>query len=130
MQMKLSNQELAALRVANPTAAFAALWKDFSAAVKTDPEMEKAFASFQKAFNGNINTSEDAVRIAALKDKGADKLGIAIGPMPLIFSAGLAFMYDAAIEGLRSSRNRLDPKMFSARGIDTWNACLNRLSCK
>ncbi len=115
--MPTTSEQLALLRAINPTGAFSALLNDFSIAVKEDREMAAAFKKFQKNFKITINTREDSIRIAALKAKGADKLGLKLGSFPLIFSAGLSAMYDTAVEALRSSDPRIAPRMFSARGI-------------
>ncbi len=117
--MEISSGQFAFLRLSNPSAAFGVLVKSFSAAIEKDYEMVSAFASFQKNFKAKVNTAEDARRIAALANQGADKLGINIGPLPLSMSAGLAFMYDAAVEGLRSSDTRIDPRLFTPRAIRT-----------
>jgi hypothetical protein len=90
------------LRRSNPAAAFDVLVRDFLSAVNDDTEMAEAFASSQKHFNGPINTSEDARRLTALKEQGAEDLNITVGTLPFAMSAGLAFMYDVAVGTLRS----------------------------
>lgn len=117
--MSLSREQFAFLRRSSPVVAFGALIKDFSAAVGNNYEMTEAFASFQKRFKGRVNTPEDARRLAALSAQGADKLGINVGALPLAISAGLASMYDVAVERLRSSDRVIEPRMFGARAIRT-----------
>jgi hypothetical protein len=107
------------LRRSNPAAAFDVLVRDFLFAVENDPEMAEAFASFQKHLNGPINTTEDARRLAVLKEQGAEDLNITVGTLPFAMGAGLAFMYDVAVEALRSSDAPLDSKMFSPRAVGT-----------
>jgi hypothetical protein len=107
------------LRRSNPAAAFDMLVRDFLSAVEDDTELAEAFASYQKHLNGPINTTEDARRLAALKEQGAEDLNITVGTLPFAMSAGLAFMYDVAVEALRSSDTRLHPNMFSPRAVGT-----------
>lgn len=114
----LSVEKFELARHSNPSGAFAVLIKEFRDALKTDPEMAKSFAAFQKRFKGDINTIDDARQLAALKKRGADKLGIKVGALPMEMSAGVALMYDTALEALRSCSERIGPEILSARGIN------------
>jgi len=124
--MELTSERLSVLRLSNPNAAFGALLSDFTKSVKKDPEMKKAFASFQKKFKGGIFTLEDARRFAALKQEQVDGLAIKVGSLPVAIGASLAATYDAAVEAMRSRDTRIDPKMFSARAIGTVERLLDR----
>jgi hypothetical protein len=117
--MPISTSQFALLRRSNPAAAFDVLVRDFLMAVRTDREMAAAFTSFQMSFKGSINTSEDAGRLAVLKEQGAEQMGIQIGTMPWSMSAGLVFLYDAAIEGLQASDEFIDPQKFGPDTIRT-----------
>jgi hypothetical protein len=104
-------------RRSNPTAAFAEMMDRFSAATREDEDMARAFASFQKRFKGVILEQKDAVRLAALDERGAGKLGIKVGSWPPAIGPGLAFMYDAALEILRSSDLAIEPELIGPQAI-------------
>jgi hypothetical protein len=112
-------------RRSNPSAAFAEMVDGFSAALRKDDELASAFASFQEHFKGVVLTQEDAVRLAALDARGADKLGIEVGEWPSTTGPGLAFMYDAALETLRSSDLPIEPGLISARAIRMFERSLD-----
>jgi len=123
--MPMSSEHFALLRLSNPAAAFAALYKDFFRAIEDDCAMAAAFASFEKCSTEPLNSSKDASRIHDLIAQGADKLGIKVGSLPLGMSASLAFAYDAAVEALRSSDVRIETRMFGARAVRTAGLLLN-----
>lgn len=114
-----SREHFAFLRLSSPAAAFENLRHDFITTLEKDHDVAKAFASFQKHLKGKVNTAQDARQLAVLRAKGADKLGINVGALPLAISPGLVFMYDTAVELLRSGDKRVDPRMFNARAIQT-----------
>jgi hypothetical protein len=104
-------------RRSNPSAAFAEMMNHFITATRENDEMAKAFASFQANFKGVALTREDAVRLADLEARGAGKLGITVGSWPLAMGPGLAYMYDAALETLRSTDRPIEPGLVGARAI-------------
>lgn len=115
--MPISSEQFAVLRRTNPAAAFSELMKDLSRAIKEDSEVAKAVAAFQTGIGKKIKFSVNARTLDALKAKGAANLGINVGSMPVALSAGLAFLYDEALEALRSSDVRIKPQMISPRAI-------------
>ena len=114
--MQHHQQQFSWLRRSNPSAAFNLIKEDFLAALKQDREMARIFDRIVK-FKGNFNTVEDAKRLTQLRKKGADKLGIRVGSLPLDIGPGLALMYDAALEALRSSGRPIAPGMIRARAL-------------
>jgi hypothetical protein len=104
-------------RRSNPSAAFAEMMERFLAGTRENDEMAKAFASFQKNFKGVVLNQEDAVRLADLEARGAGDLAIKVGSWPLSVGAGLAYMYDAALETLRSTDRPIEPHLIGARAI-------------
>jgi hypothetical protein len=60
----------------------------WSTAVIQDPEMAKAFASFQGKFKGGIFTSENARQFSALQAQGADALAIKVGDFAAVNKRG------------------------------------------
>jgi hypothetical protein len=104
-------------RRSDPSAAFAELMDRFLAATREDGETAAAFASFQERFKGVALEQEDAARLAELEARGAGKLGIEVGSMPLAVGPGLAYMYDAALETLRSTDRPIRPGLIGARAI-------------
>ena len=117
--MRSPIEQFASLRRSDPAAAYTALINQVSDTIKSDPQTAEAFASFRRNFNGEIFTSEDGKRFSDLRKRGADRLGIKVGSLPLTMSAGLASMYDQALEVLRSSDRPIEPRMFGPRGIRT-----------
>jgi hypothetical protein len=108
---------IALLRSSNPAAAFAALKDELFEAVQRDPELAKAFESLKKFRIEFTTTREDARQLADLQRQGADQLGIKVGILPLAIGPGVAFMYDAAIEALRSNNGPIEPNIFTARSM-------------
>ena len=104
-------------RRSNPSAAFAEMVHSFFAATREDDNVARAFASFQKHFKGVVLGQEDAIRLNALKKRGADKLRIKVGSWPSSIGPGLAYMYDAGLETLRSSDKPIEPELIRARAI-------------
>jgi hypothetical protein len=114
--MFASKQQFALLRLSNPAAAFAALKDELFEAVRRDRELAEAFESLKK-FKIKFNTREDAQQLADLRRRGADDLGIKVGTLPLAIGPGIAFMYDAAIEALRSNSRPIEPSIFTPRSM-------------
>jgi hypothetical protein len=104
-------------RRSNPSAAFAEMVTSFFTAVSKDKEVASAFASFQKHFKGVGLEQEDAIRLDTLMKRGAGKLKIKVGSLPSSIGPGLAYMYDAALETLRSSDHPIEPELIRARAI-------------
>jgi hypothetical protein len=104
-------------RRSNPSAAFAEMMDRFSVAIREDDDMARAFASFQERLKGVVLGQDDAVRLAALEARGADELGIKVGSWPSAMGPGLAYMYDAALETLRSTDHPIDPELIGVRAI-------------
>lgn len=100
-----------------PSAAFKELTERLSTGIREDDDMAKAFAGLQERFKGVALTQEDAVRLAAVEARGAGDLGITAGSWPPVLGAGLAFMYNAALETLRSTDLPIEPQLFGARAI-------------
>lgn len=103
-------------RRVNPSAAFAEMFHTLAAATRQDEDVARAFASFQKHFKGTAVLPEDAARMEAL-GKRARKLKIKVGSLPSAMGPGLALMYDAALEALRSGDDPLFPDCIGAREI-------------
>jgi hypothetical protein len=104
-------------RRSNPAAAFAEMLDRLLAAATGDTETARAFASFQKTLKGVAVEHDDAVRLAALRERGSDALAIKVGSLPPAVGPGLAYLYDAALETLRSTDRRIMPEMIDARAI-------------
>ncbi|MEV6768552.1 hypothetical protein AB0N05_07940 [Nocardia sp. NPDC051030] len=104
-------------RRSNPKAAFNEMIDHLLTAVAEDDEMAKAFSSFQRHFKGVMVEREDAVRLADLYKRGAGDLGIKVGLLPPEIGPGLAYMYDAAIETLRSTDHVIKPETVGPRAI-------------
>jgi hypothetical protein len=104
-------------RRSNPSAAFAEMMERFSAATRENQEMARAFASFQEQFKGVVLERHDAVRLADLEARGAGNLAIKVGSWPSAMGPGFAYMYDAALETLRSTDLPIEPNLIGARAI-------------
>jgi hypothetical protein len=104
-------------RRSNPEAAFAEMMDRFLVATSENDEMAKAFASFQEHFRGVALKKSDAIRLADLEGRGARQLGIKVGRFPWPMGVGIAYMYDAAIETLRSTDLPIEPELIGARAI-------------
>ncbi len=101
-----------------PSDIFAKYKLDVQAAFKDDVGMQEAFKRLQN-FKGVFNTRDDAKRLDGLKAKGADQLNIGINNLPLLIGAGLVYMYDVAIEAIRSEPERVNAKAFRGRALHT-----------
>lgn len=86
--------------------------------------MAEIFDRFRR-FEGKFNTSEDAKRLVELTERGADKLDIKVGTLPLEIGPGLAFMYDVALEAIRANPGRINSKMLRARSLRTAEGLLD-----
>jgi hypothetical protein len=104
-------------RRSNPSGAFAEMMHRFAVAVREDDDMARAFASFQARFKGVVLEQEDAVRLAELEARGAGDLKIEIGTWPSAMGPGIAYMYDAALETLRSTDHPIEPELIGAKAI-------------
>jgi hypothetical protein len=111
-------REPRAVSQSNPAEVFESLRKDFFAAVREDRKMAEIFERIQK-FKAPFNTSEDAKRLLKLKERGAERLGIKVGTLPLAIGPGLAFMYDVALEAIRANPKRINSKMLRSRALRT-----------
>jgi hypothetical protein len=101
-----------------PSEIFAKYKLEVQAALRDDAGMQEAFKRLQ-SFKGVFNTPEHAKRLDELKAKGADQLNIGISNLPLLIGAGLVYMYDVAIEAIRSEPERVDSKAFRGRALHT-----------
>jgi hypothetical protein len=101
-----------------PAATFEKMKRDFMAAAKKDAVMSEAYERLRK-FKGVFNTDEDAKRLDELRNRGAEKLGIKVGTLPLAIGPGLVFMYDAILEAIRLDPGRFDSKMLGRRSMRT-----------
>lgn len=101
-----------------PATIFDTIKRTFIAAVEGDAEMKEAFERMRK-FKGVVNTPQDAKRLDELKARGADKLGIGVGASPLAIGAGLAFVYDIALEAIRLEPERINTQVFKRRSMRT-----------
>lgn len=99
----------------SPGETFTALKDEFFAAIKTHPEVLDKLRSFKSSFN----TAEDARQLVGLIERGADKLEIRVGKLPLAIGPGLAYMYDLVIEAIHRDPGQLDARSFNARALRT-----------
>lgn len=105
------------LRRSNPSGAFAELFNRIENMIDADEKFARAFSNFQLNFKGVGLAQRDAARFTDCKKKGAKKLKIKVGALPLELSPGLALMYDATLEQLRTSDERIEPELFDARTV-------------
>lgn len=106
-------------RRSNPSAAFAEIHDRFRSNIEQESEIERAFASYMENFEGVVLNEEDARRLNALEERGADDLGIEVASLPLGMAPGLALIYDAVLETLRSSDRPIEPDVVDERMIRT-----------
>lgn len=117
--MEIQTEHFDLLRSSNPAAAFTILVDTIRNVMKDDPSVARELTSALRNFKSDHAVRDGAHRLGLLKAQGADKLGINVGSLPLLLSAGVVFIYDAAVERMRSSDEGVDPEMINARTLRT-----------